>query len=97
MRTKKATCFSAITLECQRKSSTRLASHQQLDRGRWHRAFDLRVTITQPTLCLLVDRLRKEQTDNELLVEDANAGVALPPTKKKYEYVTQRLKNIVER
>lgn len=61
----------------------------------WHRAFDLRVAITHPTLCRLVDRLRKEQADNELLIEQANAGVALPPIKKKYQYVNQRLKNLV--
>ena len=61
----------------------------------WHRAFDLRVRITHPTLCRLVDRLRKEQADNELVIEHVKAGVALPQTKKKYEQVNARLKNIV--
>lgn len=55
----------------------KLASHQQLDRRLLH-----------PTLCRLVDRLRKEQADNELLIDQADAGVALPPTKKRYEYVS---------
>ena len=62
----------------------------------WHRAFDLRVAITHPTLCRLVDRLRKEQAGNELLIDQTNAGIALPPMKKKYEKVNQRLKDLVE-
>ncbi|KAG0723764.1 hypothetical protein GWK47_042004 [Chionoecetes opilio] len=62
----------------------------------WHITFDLRVTIKHPTLCRLVDRLRNEQADNELLIDHANAGVVLP-TNKKYEYVNQCLKNLVEK
>ena len=62
----------------------------------WHRSFDRRVAITHPTLCRLADRLRKEQADNELLIDQVAAGVDLPPTKKKDDYVNQRLKNAVE-
>ncbi|KAG0724002.1 Bromodomain-containing protein 7 [Chionoecetes opilio] len=61
------------------------------------KAFDQGVTIKHSTLCRFVGRLCKEQADNELLIDHANAGVVLPPTKKKYEYVNQRLKNLVEK
>ena len=61
----------------------------------WHRSFDRKVAITHSTLCRLVDRLRKEHADNQLLIEQVDAGVVLPPTKK-YEYANQRVKNVVE-
>ncbi|XP_068227979.1 uncharacterized protein [Palaemon carinicauda] len=62
-----------------------------------HRAFDLQVAITYPTQCRFADRLRKEQASNKLIIDQANAGIALPPMKKKYENINQQQKDLVEK
>ena len=61
----------------------------------WHHSFDLRVAITHPLVRRLVAKLLKEQAHNELLLEQVSARIPLPPPKKKYQVVNQRLKEIV--
>ena len=39
----------------------------------WHNAFNLRVGVTHPTARKLVEKIRKEQTDNEILLEQVRA------------------------
>ena len=63
----------------------------------WHRAFEQRMTITHPTLCRLVSKLRKEQSDWELTIEQVKSGVELRKPKKKYQSLNSRLKCITEK
>ena len=58
----------------------------------WHHSFDLRVAITHPTIRRLVAKFLKEQAHNELLLKQVSARIPLPPPKKKYQVVKQRLK-----
>ena len=63
----------------------------------WHHSFDLRVSITHPTIRRLSAKLVKEQASNELLLEQVLARIPQPPPKKKYELVNLRLKDIVSK
>ena len=63
----------------------------------WHHSFDLRVSITHPTIRRLSSKLVKEQASNELLLEQVLACIPQPPAKKKYESVNLRLKDIVSK
>lgn len=62
----------------------------------WHRAFDQRVSCTHPSLRRLSEKLRKEQASFELLVEQFQAGLPLPPQKKRYRLRDARIKTIVQ-
>ncbi len=63
----------------------------------WHRAFALRVGHTHPTLRRLFDKIRKEQASTEVQLIQLQAGAQLPPPKKQYVALTQRLERLVER
>ena len=62
----------------------------------WHRAFDQRVGCTHPSLRRLADKLCKEQASFELLIEQFQAGLSLPPQKKQYRLRAARIKGIVQ-
>ena len=62
----------------------------------WHRAFEQRMAVTHPSVCRLVSKLRKEQSDWELTIEMVNSGVALR-SKKKYQILNTRLMSIIEK
>lgn len=53
------------------------------------------MAITHPTIRSLEEKLLKEQEQNELLLEYVSARIPLPPLKKKYKVVNQRIKEIV--
>lgn len=55
------------------------------------------MAITHPTLCHLVSKLRKEQSDWELTTEQVVSGVELRKPKKKHQLLNTRLKSITEK
>ena len=61
----------------------------------WHRAFDQRVGITHPTIRRLVNKIRKEQANNEITLVQLSAGVSVRLPKKRYQALNMRLKEIV--
>ena len=61
----------------------------------WHKAFDQRVGITHPTIRRLVNKIRKEQANNEIILGQLSAGVSVGPPKKRYQALNMRLKEIV--
>ncbi|XP_042228041.1 uncharacterized protein LOC121870325 [Homarus americanus] len=62
----------------------------------WHRGFEQRKAITHPTVCRLVSKLRKEQSDWELTIEQAAAEMVLRKPKK-YQILNTRLKSLIEK
>ena len=62
----------------------------------WHRGFDMRIAITHPTKQKLIYKIRKEQDQNELLLEQLLAGMTIRPRSKKYELINIRIISIVE-
>ncbi|XP_042210753.1 uncharacterized protein LOC121858377 [Homarus americanus] len=63
----------------------------------WHRGFEQRMAITHPTVCRLVSKLRKEQSDWELTIEQTAAGMVLRKPKKKHQILNTRLKSVIEK
>ena len=63
----------------------------------WHNAFNLRVGVSHPTVRKLVEKIRKEQADNELLLEQVRAGAHVHAPKRIYRQLDGRLVDIVER
>ena len=61
----------------------------------WHGAFDQRVGITHPTIRRLVNKIRKEQANNEITLVQLSAGVSVRLPKKRYQALNMRLKEIV--
>lgn len=63
----------------------------------WHRSFSQRVSIKHPTICRLVSKIRKEQSEWELTVEQVMAGIIIRQVKKKYQDVNKRINSIIEK
>lgn len=57
----------------------------------WHRGFEQRMTVKHPNIGRLVSKLRSEQADWELKLEQMRAGITLRAPVTKYQLVTQRL------
>ena len=62
----------------------------------WHRAFDIRINITHPTLSKLIRKIIMEQSDNEITLEKVRCGHELPKSKKKYVQLNRRLEKLVD-
>jgi len=62
----------------------------------WHDAFSKRVSISHPTLRRLVKKIMQRQSSNEIVIEQMNDGIVVPPRKNGYDAVNQRLKFTVE-
>ena len=61
----------------------------------WHRGFSQLLGAYHPTIWKFIDGLKKEQSLNELKLEQFNAGQQPPPRKKKYRDVAERIKTLV--
>ena len=62
----------------------------------WHRHMQSAVACQHPNLWKFLQVLKKEQGVNNLLIAQANAGVAPPKQRKVYEDVTRRLTTIAQ-
>ena len=62
----------------------------------WHNAFNLWVGVSHPTVRKLVEKIRKEQADNELLLQQVRAGAHVRAPKRIYRQLDGRLVDIVE-
>ena len=62
----------------------------------WHNAFNLRVGVSHPTVRKLVEKIQKEQADNELLLQQVRAGAHVRAPKRIYRQLDGRLVDIVE-
>ncbi|KAI6646006.1 hypothetical protein LOD99_13259 [Oopsacas minuta] len=62
----------------------------------WHRAFDIRINTTHPTLSKLIRKIIMEQRDNEITLEKDRCGHELPKSKKKYVQLNRRLEKLVD-
>lgn len=62
----------------------------------WHNAFQQRVNTSHPNLCKLVSKIRKEQSECEITIEHAIAGIYPRDTQRKYKELTRRLMVLVE-
>ena len=60
----------------------------------WDDACDQRVGVTHRTIRRLVTKNRKDQANNELLLEQISAGISVGPSKKIYQTLNLRLKAI---
>ena len=63
----------------------------------WHRGFEQRLAIKHPSVCKLVAKLRKEQSDWELTIEMVMSGVELRKQKKKYQKLNARISSLVDK
>ena len=61
----------------------------------WHRGFSQLLGAYHPTIWKFIDGLKKEQSMNEMKLEQFLAGWQPPPSKKKYRETAQRIKKIV--
>ena len=50
----------------------------------WHRAFDIRINTTHPSVSKLIRKIIMEQSDSEITLEKVRSGHQLPQSKKKY-------------
>ena len=62
----------------------------------WHRAFQQRMSVVHPNLSHLMTKLKKEQNDWELTIQQASCGIMPRNTKKKYAVVNERLKKLTD-
>ena len=62
----------------------------------WHRGFHQLLGAYHPTIWKFIDGLKKEQSFNELKLEQFVAGHQPPKGKKKYQEAANRIKSIVE-
>ena len=60
----------------------------------WHQAFKKRLNVTHPTLAKLLRVIRNEQACNEILIEQAFAGIDISRPNKKYDAINDRMKSI---
>ena len=63
----------------------------------WHRGFEQRLAIKHPSVCKLVAKLRKDQSDWELTIEMVMSGVELRKQKKKYQKLNARISSLVDK
>lgn len=61
----------------------------------WHHGLQLRVAVSHPNLCRLVRKLKKEQSEWELTIEQVSAGI-FPREQKKHQVANERLFAIVD-
>jgi hypothetical protein len=62
----------------------------------WHRAFSQLLGASHPTIWRFIDSLKKEQSMNELKLEQFLSGQHPPRARKIYREVARRIKTIVE-
>ena len=62
----------------------------------WHRGFSHLLSANHPTIWKFIDGLKKEQSLNELKLEQFTAGQPAAEGKKKYRDTSERIKSIVE-
>lgn len=61
----------------------------------WHRGFSQLIGAYHPSIWKFIEGLKKEQSLNELKIEQFVAGIQQQPGKKKYKEVAARIKVIV--
>ena len=61
----------------------------------WHRAFDIRISITHPSISKLIRKIVAEQSDNGITLEKFRSGHELAKSKKKYIQLNRRIEKLV--
>ena len=61
----------------------------------WHRGFSQLLSANHPTIWKFIDGIKKEQSLNEMKLEQYVGGVQPPPRKRVYKDTADRIKNIV--
>ena len=62
----------------------------------WHRAFDIRINITHPSISKLIRKIVAEQSGNEITLEKFRSGHELAKSKKKYIQLNKRIEKLVD-
>ena len=62
----------------------------------WHRGFSQLLSANHSTIWKFIDGLKKEQSLNDLRLEQFTAGQPAAEGKKKYKDTSERIKSIVE-
>ena len=62
----------------------------------WHRAFDIRINTTHPSMSKLIRKIILEQSDTEIVLQKFRCGHELSKSKKKYVQLNKRIQKLVE-
>ena len=62
----------------------------------WHRAFDIIINTTHPSVSKLIRKIIMEQSANEITLEKVRSGHQLSQSKKKYLQLNKRVEKLVD-